>query len=97
MCTSTETQGSCWGFTNGLCVFSAGDLWACVRKEDARRGRTWSKAFFPMGRMSYPFVSCCPLAKLLLAEEFWLVGVAGARNYLPSKESIPRSPDRRQG
>lgn len=54
--------------------------------------RTWSKAFFPMGRMLHPFVSRCPMAKLMLVEEFWLVGVAGARNYLPGKNPIPRFP-----
>lgn len=54
--------------------------------------RTWGKAFFPTGRTLRPFVSRCPMAKLMLAEEFWLVGVAGARNYLPGKNPIPRIP-----
>lgn len=54
-------------------------------------GRSWRKAFFPLGRLSHPFVSCCPTAKLLLAVVLWLVGVAGARNYLPGKNPTPRS------
>lgn len=97
MCTGTETQGSCWGLQMACVSSVLGTYGPCQEGGCSAGDGTWSMAFFPTGRMLHPFVSCCPMAKLLLAEEFWLGGVAGARNYLPGKNPIPRSPGWRQG
>lgn len=58
--------------------------------------RTESKAFFPLSKNVISLcLFCCPPLKPLLAVEFWLVGVAGARNYLLGKNLILPSPPSR--
>lgn len=89
MCTGRDPGQLLGAYKWLVCVSSVlGPMGLC--QEGGCEEGTWSKAFFLMGRMLHPLVSRCPMAKLLLAEEFWLVGVAGARNYLPGKKPIPR-------
>lgn len=75
-CTGTNSQSSGWGVTKA-CVSST--LGTC--------------GLLSLGQnVTSVCLFCCPPLKSLLAIEFWLVGVAGARNYLPGKNLILPSP-----